>query len=229
MSTDGSRCPSSAYFLGVLLTYGVCILVSGRFFAARPSEVVELGLFAGLCPMIFLGPVHFFFQRFTYPIISEFICPATMKRWGVLLINLPALLLGVALLFSMGRAPNAASKAAVYKELTGQAPPASADVLGFYIQKGMGEGSCVISIRIFEPDLGNLITNMGLAEIGIITNEVTSAEFHSLAERAGAPTFLFEPPITVYGVSLKKGITTSEKRLIVGSNRSEVLLQDSFH
>jgi hypothetical protein len=229
MDQDESSCPIRAYFLGVLLSYGVCVIVAGKAFATRLPEVVELGLIAGLCPMIILGPAHFLFQRYTYPIISEFFYPVTMRRWGVLLINLPALLVGLFLLLSMGRAPSAASRVAVFKELTGQVPPASVEVLGYNIQKGMGEGSCAIPIRISELDLGNLITNMGLSEIGNESSKMTSKEFRSLAAKAGVPVFQFESPITIYGMSVKKGVTTSDKRLIVGTNSNEVLLLDSFY
>jgi hypothetical protein len=229
MDHEKSPPPVPAYLLGVLLAYGICVLISGRLFATRLLEIVSLGLVSGLCPMVIVGPAHFLVQRLTYPIVSQFMTPVKMRRWGVLLMNLPALFVMGSLLLSMGRTPSAASRVARFKELTGQAPPPSVEVLGYNIQKGMGEGSCIIPIRISEADLANLITYMGLSEIRSETNELILKRFRNSAANAGAPTFQFEPPVTIYGAGAKKGITTNDKRLIVGRDQSEVLLQHFFH
>jgi hypothetical protein len=216
------------FLVGLLLVYGICALAAGTTFSSEFGAVIEIGLVVGLCPFVPLALVHFPMQKGLRWLMVKWMPSKTGGGWDYLWINIPALMLFLVIFVMVASPPSQKAKLKMFVAVTKQAPPPSIQIAGYSMLRGLNDGHCNLTFIISENDLGQLIKALDLSIEQSDLDDQSMSYYRYIAGKADGSAFKFEPPGQLYSISRTKEVTHSQTEIVVGKDRREVLLLDSF-
>ena len=215
------------YIVGLLLTYGICVLLGGKSLSTEFGTAIQLGLIMGILFFIILGPIHFFLQLTGHFIITR-VKPSINRRAETIILNVPAFSFFIILLISAATPMSATAMRVVFREHLNNSMPASVIVKGYQMQRGMNDGTYIFLFSISKSDLDQLMKSQGYALQDSHLDEAKMNHYQQTVQKLTSQPFSLTPPLTIYFSETNTGSSKFQKSIIVSSNQEDALFVENF-